>query len=502
MSGFTVGKADLELDLLAAEDGEERGPARSVAALEEPAFGAAALEEPAFGAAAAAAGVSQERQSQLLESIVFFTLGMSGWWMPNAITAEMPFFVLYLPEKQAIGSTVQLSMQIGNLFPFLYKGLLTAEQQSRHLSTAVLLSQAIATATGVLCALVWKDTVRIGGSEYSVGLGACMLVGGGMGILSNVTFWALAARYPGTHCIKATSLGMTVGGLVSSGLALLQNAGREAHFGVAVFMIFCAAVQAAFLVALLSVLRRQTGPSPEPEPESESEPPAAAGAGAGAGESGPQGAGLSKTQENVLVGALFIIYALTYSLPGVQPFMVKGYADSCSLDPAANSTARCALNPELTSDPAAACVGGPGCVLHNVDPSDDDLIRYMYTFQQIGDVAGRACAWVPWTPGRGALLAMGGVVAAISGVLVVAAACHEQVPALLPGGWSYVFPLLYFVYYLVRGYLVTALYVQAKTHSASQAKAERLAGTMGFVAQVGSFGANILLFLVTNVFGR
>ena len=494
MSGFTVDKSDLELDLLADERTEERGGARSVAA----------LEEPAFGAAAAAAGVSQERQSQLLESIVFFTLGLSGWWMGGAITAETPFFVLYLPEKQAIGSTVQLSMQIGNLFPFLYKGLLTAEQQSRHLSTAVLLSQAVATATGVLCALVWKDTVSMFGSEYSVGLIACAVVGGGMGILSNVTFWALAARYPGTHCIKATSLGMTVGGLVSAGLAQLQNAGREAHFGVAVFMIFCAAVQAAFLVALLSVLRRQTGPSPEPEPEpeSESEPPAAA---AGAGESGPQAAGLSKTQENVLVGALFIIYALTYTLPGVQPFMVKGYADSCSLDPAANSTAQasaCALNPELTSDPAAACVGGPGCVLHNVDPSDDDLIRYMYTFQQLGDVAGRACAWVPWTPGRGALLAMGGVVAAISGVLVVAAADHEQVPALLPGGWSYIFPLLFFVYYLVRGYLVTALYVQAKTHSASQAKAERLAGTMGFVAQVGSCGANILLFLVTNVFGR
>ena len=488
MGGFTVGKSDLELDLLADERTEERGGARSVAA----------LEEPAFGAAAAAAGVSQERQSQLLESIVFFTLGMSGWWMGNAIYAEMPFFVLYLPETQAIGSTVTLAIQVGNLFPFLYKGLLTAEQQSRHLSTAVLLSQAVATATGVMCALVWRDTVRIGGSEYSAGLVACAVVGGGMGILSNVTFWALAARYPGTHCIKATSLGMTVGGLVSSWLALVQNAGREAHFGVEWFMIFCAAVQAAFLVALLSVLRRQTGPSPEPEPESESESPAAAAG--GAGESGPQGAGLSKTQENVLVGALFIIYALTYSLPGVQPFMVKGYADSCS---AANSTAQaCALNPELTSDPAAACVGGPGCVLHNVDPSDDDLIRYMYLFQQIGDVAGRACAWVPWTPGRGALLAMGGVVAAISGVLVVAAADHEQVPALLPGGWSYVFPLLYFVYYLVRGYLVTALYVQAKTHSASQAKAERLAGTMGFVAQVGSFGANILLFLVTNVFGR
>ncbi len=42
MSGFTVGKSDLELDLLADERTEERGGARSVAALEEPAFGAAA----------------------------------------------------------------------------------------------------------------------------------------------------------------------------------------------------------------------------------------------------------------------------------------------------------------------------------------------------------------------------------------------------------------------------------------------------------------------------
>ncbi len=40
---------------------------------------------------------------------MFFTLGLSGWWMGGAITAETPFFVLYLPEKQAIGSMVQMA---------------------------------------------------------------------------------------------------------------------------------------------------------------------------------------------------------------------------------------------------------------------------------------------------------------------------------------------------------------------------------------------------------
>jgi len=59
----------------------------------------------------------------------------------------------------------------------------------------------------------------------------CTVVAGGVGCMSNVTYWALCTRFEGTHCTKAMSVGMTVGGLISvlAASPAAQNAGGTAR---------------------------------------------------------------------------------------------------------------------------------------------------------------------------------------------------------------------------------------------------------------------------------
>merc|ERR1719197_1730869 len=96
--------------------------------------------------------------------------------------------------------------------------------------------QIVAVATAVVAAIGWKSVITVFGEPHSCLLIVCAIVSGGVGTLSNVTYWALAVRYPGTHCIKSMSIGMTVGGLIVSSIALAQDVGENAIFGVDIFM--------------------------------------------------------------------------------------------------------------------------------------------------------------------------------------------------------------------------------------------------------------------------
>lgn len=93
-----------------------------------------------------------------------------------------------------------------------------------------------------------------------------------------IRFWALASRYD-THCIKAVSTGMTVGGLIAQGVAVAQNAGdivvvltnstsqngtaeqstikNHMRFSTDTFFVVVAAIQAVFIVMLLPIFRAQ-----------------------------------------------------------------------------------------------------------------------------------------------------------------------------------------------------------------------------------------------------
>lgn len=107
----------------------------------------------------------------------------------------------------------------------------------------------------VLCALTWHVETSISGHMYSVVLLGAAALCGGIGAMSNVTYWAMASRH-NVWCIKAMSTGMTFGGLVTTALAVIQNAGTNPRFRVEWFLVIAAVLQAGGLLSFIPILRR------------------------------------------------------------------------------------------------------------------------------------------------------------------------------------------------------------------------------------------------------
>ena len=306
----------------------------------------------------------EQESSWLVDSALFFVMGMSGWWTVNAIMwAETPIFVAETAERQAIGNWLSVACQVGNLFPFVYKGAFTKKKQQGILAWSILICQGIAIATGVVTAVTWQTQARIFGQEHSVALVLCTIVAGGVGTLSNVTYWALATRYPGTHCTKAMGLGMTFSGFASAWAAMAQNAGTDPRFTAEVFMLGVAAVQGAFMIAFVFILQRELPSaaedceathstnvkSVEPVPlKKEPVTPRFGMTGRSASRVGlgsslnlntsdtelerpvlaaqstqqPQSAGVPVLVQRMILAVMFSVYALTYSLGSLGPYMV------------------------------------------------------------------------------------------------------------------------------------------------------------------------------------
>ena len=510
-------------------------------------------------ATAPAAAPTATGSAWIAEAGLFFVMGMSGWWVANAIYAETPIFVSDTPEEQAIGNLLGVATQIGNVFPFLFK-MLSKQRQVELLGRSILGCQLAAIAAALLTALMWRSTI----GQHSVWLVLSMIVSGGVGTLSNVTYWALASRYDGVHCTKAMSVGSTVGGLVSAGMAIAQvrcvsyfrlshslshaklirrrgeqEAGHDPRFSLSTFMVMVALVQVGFLLAFLVVLKN------DPAATESSQTPSATSA-ANAARNGDhaltrtpsradlavdldeplmvddpqpgahsepehsQGTGISTWLQKAILVTMFAIYAQTYSLQTLQPFMVQGYAATC--EPVSDGSAAaelpasaclCELNEDHTSCAAVAADCSVGNCAFGAPsasgPSDDDLLRYMYFMQQFGDVTGRMATTVPYTPSVLVVLVLIGLVFAVSVTFITAAASPTVVATVLPGSWAMVLPLLFFLYYFTRGYVVTVLYVLVKQQSATQKEAESMSGNMGLCGQIGAMLANAVLFVAVQL---
>ncbi len=459
-----------------------------------------------------AAPPPQLESTWLVDSALFFVMGMSGWWTVNAIVwAETPIFVAETAEKQAIGNWLSVACQVGNIFPFVYKGKFSKKRQQEILAWSILVCQAIAIATGVMTAVAWKWEVSLFGQQRSVALILCTVVAGGVGTLSNVTYWALATRYPGTHCTKAMGLGMTFSGFASAWAAMAQNAGTSPRFTAEIFMLGVAAVQGMFMIAFVFILQRDL---PSAEEDCEAPPPApkrkplekepvtprfgmtgrsASRVGLGSSlnlnssdnalEEAPYGAKSTQKPEppvvpvlaqRMVLAVMFSVYALTYSLGSLGPYMVQHYS------PTENAT---------ISQGCASCDRG-------------DLLRYINLASQTGDVAGSGlAALLTWVPGAVALSVLTMIVLGISGLFIAASvpAISAQAPTMFPGYSAYMYPLAFFVYYVTRRYLVTVLYVRVKLDMARK-DSESFSSNMGLAGQIGAMLANLGLFFVINVF--
>lgn len=461
----------------------------------------------------------EESRRVATEVGLFLLMGMSGWWTVNAILwAETPIFVAQSPERKRISNLVSVACQFGNFFPFLYKAIFSRRLQKKYLAASILTCQVIAIAAALLCAFGWQFTMTMhptikfhsGYTEggISVGLIAATVLAGGAGCLSNVTFWVMCSRYPGTHTETAMSVGSTIGGLLLASVAngAQQRPNAPPRFSARDFMIGVAAVQVFFLFTSLAALNRQAQPAPgvllrgitvPPKPNQLSRTPSRTGSGffnlaakneldsespvssprsalrspliipeepepaeSGADEEDlgepeePQS--LSPCTRKVILFMMFSVYGMTYTMPSLAPYVVGDYKNHLA------------------------------------------LYAWINNLTQAGDVLGRASTAIPWIPGFAVLGVMWSVVMAISAVIIAATAMSNQCPTILPGQLAYAFPALFFGYYFTRGYLVTLLYIRVKRSIVDKDDAQHLASNLGLLGQIGAIIGNVVAFALVN----
>jgi len=81
----------------------------------------------------------------------------------------------------------------------------SAESRRKAISSTVFILLVFGCAVLLVAAFSWDSTIKVDGSEYSGVLLLCSFVAGGIGTMSNVTYWAFATRYP-THCTVTSQL--------------------------------------------------------------------------------------------------------------------------------------------------------------------------------------------------------------------------------------------------------------------------------------------------------
>eukprot|EP00931_Biecheleriopsis_adriatica_P056666 TRINITY_DN33588_c0_g1_i1.p1 TRINITY_DN33588_c0_g1~~TRINITY_DN33588_c0_g1_i1.p1 ORF type:complete len:475 (+),score=79.88 TRINITY_DN33588_c0_g1_i1:102-1526(+) len=421
---------------------------------------------------------------------LFTMFGMSAWWVGNSIFAQMPLLVAKLPEGKGLGTQISMMMQVGNVFSIGYKAI---EHHAGQINpSAVVMGMHQASLFVLMLLAMFWDSVDQG---QSLPLLLLAILGGGLGCLSDVTYYSLIMRHP-PPCTKATGVGMSVGNFLVMGLSIVQTSGRtvdDPRFGVSTFFVIAAFLQLLWGLVTLAIedrlvpvvawaankvstslserlglldhrlnpmhdkakaLLRADSPADEAatslEPKPEEHP-------------GPDSEGLPAKRWILFFEATnFMIYACTYSLPPILPYV-------------------------------AGCFPSQSQQAH--------LLLYMMTFQSIGDVIGRTLApTADSSPFRKKLPLLGGVGLPLCMAFLVFAAVNQAAlsAALTFGQAMLLLPSIVFVFFFSRGMLVTAMFLQARGLTDSTQAAEHLASTMGLCGQMGALSANLVIFAIVN----
>eukprot|EP00439_Symbiodinium_sp_Y106_P044951 s907_g5.t1 len=391
-------------------------------------------------------------------TVLFTMFGMSSWWVGNAIFAQLPLLVSRLPESDALGTQLSMMVQAGNIFSISYKiiehhvGPLDANLVVNGMHQASLLLL-------MFLALFW-DSQLMGRSLPLLGFS---ILAGGLGCLSDLTYWSLVMRHP-PPCTKAVGVGMSLGNFVVLGLSTVQVTGRSVdnpRFGVTNFFVLAALFQMLWGIVTLIVQDRAWERCDQKavallraEQEEVQEAQPAAGV---TDHPGPKSSGLPRKKKILLFEAVnFCTYATTYTLPCILPF-----------------------------ERSQQC----------------HLLLNMMIFQSIGDVSGRMLAPTSKSGSlQKKLPLVGGVVLPLCFSILIATAVDTSIisDVLSYEQAALVLPLIVMCFFFSRGMLVSAVFLRARGLTSSREAAEHLASTMGFCGQMGALSANVITFAIES----
>jgi len=401
---------------------------------------------------------------------VFF--GASGWWSCNAVFSEMPLYVAQLPEGKRIGNLLEFMTQLGNVVLVGYK--LLDNFVLVEVRWIIEFMMALAVAALLLNAVVWNELV--GGGSFFLLLVA--FITGSAGSMSNATYWAFMMRYP-PICTKAVSFGMSMGGVVTMLIAVVQLSGRSGSplFGVGTFFVLTGFLQMVWWAIFLHLQGRLStftrallcckGGAPTHSTTDKD---------------GTLSPIMSTTDfdveetENVQLVprtwkvrcAVYFLYALsygahalTYTLPTVFPFVAGAYL--------------------------------PG--------QRQEILIWMQLMQQIGESIGRLLA-----PHRGMRACLLAVLVTTPALVVIAsifggmALRPAELAALLPYGNAQIaIPGMCLVYQTAYGIIQTVIFMWPRALVDDVREAEQIASNMGFLGQMGAFSVNVVLCLAVNL---
>lgn len=380
--------------------------------------------------------------------MMWVLFGMSGWWSANAVFAELPLFVTVLPAKESMGNQLALMTQLGNAFLLLYKML------DRHfrfnLWTMVHLMMFSAVVALSACALFWQSLWH-GLSIWLLGL---MIVSGGVGCMSNSTYWAIMISYPAV-CTKAVGIGMSLGGVVVSNVVALQLGvpdGSGPLFSASFFFVMAAIVQSLLWLVAISRQLADKGAI-----DSEDAHEVALESSLLAAEVDSHRIASWTRRISALNTGSFFLYAATYTIPTLLPFVASGY-----------------------------------------DGMEQQLLLWMLLMQQVGETLGRIAAPVRKRWGWRQFGALASLVFVFT-AFFVSALDPAMLASIMPCRVAtFALPVMCFVYYFSFGVMQTAIFITARHLVHSAAEAERVASTMGFLGQMGSLSANLIASIIVN----
>ena len=424
--------------------------------------------------------------SSYTDMICFFMLGMSAWWCFNTVTSLTPIYTSCKDRKQIVGSDTSacstyvvpegvefssysnVAAQLGNLFPFVYRILIRHVDTNRHRMMMSTVGGSLFFGLGTLTLLLfdWNETDDVFGRRHSVVLLIACFVSGGLGCLSSVIYWQVAAGFH-ANCVRSMSLGMATGGLVPMSLALIQNwdvgGGDDddddegvspSAFDPRWTFGASACVQLMFIVVFFRIWKRRAT-SVESDRTID-------GASVTLVEREKKTIATSTSvvsvNESMLI--MFVVYFAAYALPSFVPIMISSYGDSKMLYTAINVS---------------------------------------YT---AGDVVGRLCGALTKRLFRyrhtNRILCT--IVVGLFIIQITSSYFHRTVATdVLPGASGYLFALLQFSFYACRGFVVTQTYTRAKESCTTRENAEILAGRLGSTGQVGAAVGAFLSFALISL---
>ena len=160
----------------------------------------------------------------ILFHVLFAIFGTGSWLAINGIFAELSFLVQTAPESWNLASGLSLTIQLGNILPFIYVVLGQVCNLKVRENYVIYFILAVGCVSSVLLAFLWDRTLEIGGQSHSFYLFLFTLTLAAVDCTSSVTYFPFLAKFP-EKFVVSLMIGEGLSGLIPSVLALIQDGG-------------------------------------------------------------------------------------------------------------------------------------------------------------------------------------------------------------------------------------------------------------------------------------